>query len=1072
MAGPVDLPLLGSVGAIAADLVARIAADPAPILYIAASERSAAALNRVLQAMLGPEGSAHFPAWDVPPLESDAPSRAVAGRRMSVLRWLTNRDKRPAILVTAPAAALRRVPPRAVFADAHVELKRRAPFDPQAFATSLERLGYSFDGRVDEAGEIARSARIFDVFPAAASHPCRIEHAEGQVISIASYDPATQRSLTQTDHLIVDAASETIGEEGDAPRETLFDYLPDARLVLEEGAQARAEIVRDIIRESREAIELRRGHCPADPRRLFLDPEEWQAATRAPALRITGPDDDEAASRRVPRFSLDPRPARALADFVGENPALRVVLSAPSEALAQELRRRAARRLDGPVRSVPSWAEALDGEPGTLPVLVLPLAHGFVSPELKLAVVTAGDVLGWRAESGGETVSADPFGNDRLRIGDLVVHFDHGVGALEAIETLEIADGTRTDVLRLGYKDGATLMVPVAEIDALSRYGGDAASMPLDKLNGKRWTARRNAMVQEVKTLAEGMLELAKARAKGSAETVVPPAEPFQRFCDAFPFELTPDQGAIVETILTDLGSGRPMDRLVCGDVGFGKTEVALRAIAAVVLSGGQVALAAPTTVLVKQHLRNLRRRLAPFGIEVGELSRMASAREMKATRAGLADGSLKVVVGTSAIATKATRFKDLRLVVLDEEQRFGTRDKESLRARARHCHRLALTATPIPRTLEAGFVGLCDLSILATPPSNRQPVYTEVRALDEDLVRDVLTREKRRAGQSFVVVPRVSDIEPTRALLQRLVPDLSLRVAHGRLPAEEIDAVMLGFGEGEGDVLLATNLIESGIDVPRANTMIVLSPELFGLSQLHQLRGRVGRSARRGYAYLLTEEVLEKDSTAARRLRCLAELSGLGSGFLISARDLDMRGAGDLLGETQAGHMKLFGIDLYRQMLERALAEAEGRVVEERRPEISLGTEGFIPPDYVGDPETRIDLYFRLARLTDAADLSAFEEELADRFGTMPAPVRRLVGVTRLRIAASAAGLGRIEAGPGGIALAFAGGAIPDCARALEGGEEKKGRLVFKRALEDVGARIAAVEDLVADLDDSCAAA
>jgi transcription-repair coupling factor (superfamily II helicase) len=501
------------------------------------------------------------------------------------------------------------------------------------------------------------------------------------------------------------------------------------------------------------------------------------------------------------------------------------------------------------------------------------------------------------------------------------------------------------------------------------------------------------------------------------------------------------------------------MDRLVVGDVGFGKTEVALRAAAMAVFAGKQVALAAPTTVLARQHLETFRARFGELGVEVAMLSRLVTAADKKRVLAGLADGSISIVVGTGAVAGKGAVYKDLGLVIIDEEQRFGAKDKDKLRGLGAP-HALSLTATPIPRTLQSALVGLQPVSILATPPARRQPIRTEVGSLDEAKLRTALMRERTRGGQSFVVVPRIEDMDPLGETLARLVPELSLVRAHGKMPAAEIDESMVGFANGDGDILLATNIIEAGLDVPRANTMVVVKAERFGLAQLHQLRGRVGRGARRGQILLMTGKA-DIPKRTLDRLNTLAAFDRLGAGFAISARDLDLRGAGDLLGEEQSGHLKLIGIDLYQNLLGRALRHARGEDVDTPDPELRLGVAGRLPAEWIPEEEVRLALYLRLARLEDSASLDALRAELADRFGELPEDAEALLGAAQVRLLARAAGVRRIDAGPAAIAIT-PGDASAKPPAALEA---KEGRWLFRPSSDQPAERLAELESVLADL-------
>jgi transcription-repair coupling factor (superfamily II helicase) len=479
------------------------------------------------------------------------------------------------------------------------------------------------------------------------------------------------------------------------------------------------------------------------------------------------------------------------------------------------------------------------------------------------------------------------------------------------------------------------------------------------------------------------------------------------------------------------------MDRLVVGDVGYGKTEVALRAAAIAALAGRQVTLVAPTTVLVRQHFDTFRRRFAPFGIEVVLLSRLASRADAREAKKKIADGTARIAIGTQALAGKTVAFDDLGLVIVDEEQRFGAADKAKLRALGGGGHVLTLTATPIPRTLQAALVGLQDLSLIATPPARRQPVRTQLAGFTPELVKGALLREKRRGGQSFLVVPQIEDLEPMAERLVALVPGLSIRRAHGRMPAAQADEEMVRFAEGDGDILLATNIIEAGLDIPRANTMLVWRADRFGLAQLHQLRGRVGRGRNRGYFFLLAEDGAEIAEATVKRLRTMEALDQLGAGFAVSARDLDLRGAGDLLGEAQAGHVKLIGVDLYQHLLERALRIARGEAVDDWVPALNVGAGGRIPPEWIPEEEVRINLYARIARLASAEAADALAEELEDRFGTLPDAAQLLLRTAQLRLLARAAGVARIDAGPAAIAFTPRNKALKDAAAA---GLERKG--------------------------------
>jgi transcription-repair coupling factor (superfamily II helicase) len=613
------------------------------------------------------------------------------------------------------------------------------------------------------------------------------------------------------------------------------------------------------------------------------------------------------------------------------------------------------------------------------------------------------------------------------------------------------------------YAGDALRLVPVADADRLWRYGGDADAVRLDKLDGSSWEKRRSAVHAAVAETARALTLEAEDRLARSAPKLDPDAAAYERFAAGFPFTLTRDQERAISAVRSDLASGNPMDRLAIGDVGYGKTEVALRAAALAALSGRQVAVAAPTTVLARQHLETFKARFEEAGIEVAGLSRLTPPSERKRIKAGLTDGSIRIVVGTGAVASRGVSYKELGVVIVDEEQRFGASDKARLRSLGAH-HVLTLSATPIPRTLQAALVGVQKMSVIATPPARRRPIRTVVGAFDEQVVRAALLRERGRGGQSFVVVPRVEDMKSVAGLLGKLVPELELVQAHGRMAAADIDKAMVGFGRGDGDVLLATNIIEAGLDVPRANTMVIWRADRFGLSQLHQLRGRVGRGSRRGQVLLLTDPDREIAPRTLKRLRTLEAFDRLGAGFAISAQDLDMRGAGDLLGEAQAGHMKLIGIDLYQHLLEAAVRAAKGQDVERWTPELHLGVAGRLPEAWIPEIELRITCYVRLARAIDDRELDALEAEMEDRFGTMPEEAVALFAVARIRANAKAIGISRIDSGPAAIAFTPRPDFTADAA--MTGLVRKGDRLLLAERIDDPLVRLERIRDLLENFD------
>jgi transcription-repair coupling factor (superfamily II helicase) len=1073
-----EAPLVPT-GALAVALLG-LAERSRPLVHVARDEHRLEAIAAILRALDPALTVAVFPAWDCLPFDRASPSRGVMGARAGVLRWLTDRDNLPGILLTTAPALIQRVPPPETWADARVEIRVGDRIEAEAMSAALTRLGYILDDRVDEPGEFAIRGRTLDVFPAAAPLPCRVEHEGGRVASIRAYDPVSQRSRDETDHLVIDPATEIILAPGSEERlrpftgqehrlarfypslTALLDCIPDGRLVVEAGVEARAQAFFEQIADGRES-----GGAPHEPDGLYLDPKAWAKAVKA--RRLAAATEADGADLVLPAFVRQSRPNAAFGKVLRERlkAGERVVLAGPERAL-RRLARQAERAAERRVRPIGRWAEAEGAKPGEIVALAAPIEAGFRVPEQGLAVFAAADLYGQHAGAAEARGPALPLGEVELRTGDVAVDRDNGLCVFEGLEPVGSGPGSEAgEALRLRFANDDVLMLPVAQADRVWRYGSDPEAVGLDRLASASWTRRHSEAEATIARTARAMVALAESRAGASAPAITASDRDMERFAAGFGFTLTPDQAAATEAVLADLGSGRPMDRLVCGDVGFGKTEVALRAIAAALFAGRQVALVAPTTVLVRQHVQTLERRLARFGFAVGQLSRLVGPAEAKRVKAGLADGSIRVVVGTHALAGKGVRFADLGLTVIDEEQRFGAKIKDEVRALAGGGHVLTLTATPIPRTLQSALVGLRALSVIATPPAVRQPIRTVIAPFETETVRAALMREHRRGGQSFVVCPRIEDLEPMAARLGKAVPELSVTLAHGAMTPAAMDEAMIRFADGAGDVLLATSIIESGLDVPRANTMLVWNAERFGLAQLHQLRGRVGRGQRRGVAYLLNDPDRPLSPGAEKRLRTLEALDRLGAGFTISARDLDHRGAGDLVGDAQAGHVKLIGLGLYQHILQLALRAAKGEPAEDWRPEIRLGLAGSIPVDYMPEPEVRLGLYTRLLRLTGTAEIDALCAETDDRFGRMPEAVETLVTLARLRVQCQALGIARLSGGPQGVAADFHPGRRPRRLALGDGLTLRDDRVILKREAAD-----AARGQLAADLLDRIAEA
>ncbi len=1037
--------------AAATDPVAIVAArialrDEARTLAVVRDGQRGEAITKLVAAFVPDAVVVHLISSDALPGEAAPPSAGNVGQRVAALRRLrvtatATPGARIVAIVSAAASAVRYPEPTA-FDEHPPAFSVGDAIDPAGFPAQAEALGYTEDDRVDEPGEIAIRGTVIDIFPADRATPVRIEFADGVVTALRAYDPITQLGTEAVDTVVIGQASEPeIGSDG-KEGVTIVDHLPGAAVVIEPGADVRRDAFLALARDG-----APRRRAPAG----LVDAKTWATAIGDTPATLA---DDGPAEAAPPRFVERADPIRAFRRFA--KPVLadgRLVLAGSPRDL-----RFLRARIGTAAAPAESLAAAMAAPVGSVALLEAPVDHGFV--HAGCTVIAAADLLGSRAQGEEAAVAVAGFaGGAELHIGDVVVHEDHGLGCVAGLEAPQ--GEAAGDHIVLEYAKSARRLVPVEEANRIWRYGADRDAVTLDTLDGASWHKRRAAIDAAIAESARALAALAAERDARTVDPIVPDNAAYERFAAGFPFTETADQARAIAAVRADLASGRAMDRLVVGDVGYGKTEVALRAVALVALAGRQAAIVAPTTVLVRQHLDSVRRRFAGTGIEVAGLSRLSTPAERKRVLAGLADGSIQVVIGTAAVAGKAVRYADLALVAIDEEQRFGAAAKAGLRALGAG-HVLTLSATPIPRTLQSALVGLQQISIIATPPARRRPIRTTVAAFAGDDVRKALLRERAAGGQSFVVVPRIEDIAAMAATLQRLVPALGVVTAHGRMDATDLDEAMAGFAAGDGDVLLATNIIEAGLDVPRANTMIVHHADRFGLSQLHQLRGRVGRGGRRGQILLTTDGEATIAEATLKRLRTLQALDQLGAGFAISARDLDMRGAGDLIGEEQAGHMKLIGVDLYQHLLGHALRVARGEAADRWQPVLSLDTAGAatgrLPDDWIPEVDLRLSLYGQLAHLDEVAAIDAFQAELEDRFGPVPEPAARLLDTARIAALAADAGVRQIDAGPAAIALTLA-----DPKATLPAPfEPVKHRWLLRERIEDPVARIERLRDVL----------
>lgn len=870
---------------------------------------------------------------------------------------------------------------------------------------------------------------------------------------------------------------------------TLFDHFGASDVVVIDGGAMRAgderlDEIADYHAARTESARTSPGaYRPLGPDQLYLDREEFAQRLRDWPVHRTSIFTEPAAAGTVD-FSFssarDFTPERTRGDDIYAIAAKHLLKQAKDGKKAvlacysEGSRKRIVSQLGEAGKVEPAnastWQEALGTAAKQRPVaVVLPLESGFANDDLEL--ITERDLLGDRlVRRKRRKKDADAFLAElqALTPGDHIVHLDHGVGRYLGLESIPVGKSPH-DCVALEYHGGDKLYVPVENLDVLSRYGSGEENVPLDRLGGEGWQKRKARLKERIREIAHELLATAAKRALQKAPVMEREAQSYDPFVDRFPWSETDDQERAIEDVMADLADGKAMDRLVCGDVGFGKTEVALRAAFVAAMSGRQVVMIAPTTLLARQHYANFRERFAGFPLNVGRLSRLVPAKEAAETREGLENGTIDIVIGTHAILSKSVRFRRLGLVIVDEEQRFGVTHKEKLKALRANVHVLTLTATPIPRTLQMAMSGLRELSVIQTPPVDRLAVRTYVMEWDDMVVREALLREHHRGGQSFMVVPRIADMPEIEDWLRETVPEVKHVSAHGQMSAGDVEERMSAFYEKKYDVLLSTTIVESGLDIPSANTIVIHRADRFGLAQLYQLRGRVGRSKLRAYAYLTTGEDRQISEVAEKRLKVLGDLDSLGAGFQLASHDLDIRGAGNLLGDEQSGHIREVGFELYQSMLEDAILAAKAGEfgLEEDRsglsPQITVDASIMIPEEYVPDLAVRMALYRRLNDAKDKPEIEALAAEMIDRFGPLPEPTENLVKLIEIKQQAREANIAKIDLGARGALVSFYRDEFPDPLGLISYVERLKGtarlrpdnKLVIERQWGDPRSRL-----------------
>ncbi len=1039
----------------------------------------------------------HFPDWETLPYDLFSPLPELVSQRLLSLHRL-RRERRGILIVPVATAQQRILPPD--YLDAHsLALDKGDSLHLESFRQRLEQAGYHCVSQVMEHGEFAVRGSLLDLFPMGAARPFRIDLFDDEIDSIRLFDPETQRSEEKVENIrLLPAREFPVDEEairlfrrqyrnqfegdpqtsliyrevseGNFPggleyylplfhehTATLFDYLNESSLIIhpdelsQDAGNFHAQ-VQERYEQRRHDVE--RPLLP--PSQLYLNSDELIHHIKAHAgisWRRGSVDERRKGFSGWCNLDVQPlpplaiqaranRPAGLLEEYLGsgDRPLL---FTAESPGRREHLLETLA-AFDLHPRQVDSFSAFL-ASPPPLAITVAPLEEGLELKQPALAIIPETRLLGERVRQTRKrrktAADADQVVRNlaELQIGSPVVHEDHGVGRYLGLQSLDVG-GMSTEFLTLEYARGDKLYVPVSSLHLISRYtGATEEGAPLHRLGSDQWEKARRKAAQKVRDAAAELLEIYARREARQGHAFPPPGEEYSQFASEFEFEETPDQARAIEDVIVDMTSPRPMDRVVCGDVGFGKTEVAMRAAFMATQGGKQVAVLVPTTLLAQQHYENFADRFADWPVKIASLSRFSSAKEVNATLKGLANGTLDIVVGTHKILSQGIDFRDLGLVIIDEEHRFGVRHKERLKALRAEVDILTLTATPIPRTLNMAMSGMRDLSVIATPPARRQPIKTFIQQWNDVIISEACQRELQRGGQIYVLHNDVASIERMVADMEKLVPGARVDFAHGQMRERELERIMRDFYHQRFNILVATTIIESGIDVPTANTIIINRADKLGLAQLHQLRGRVGRSHHRAYAYLITPPPRAMTRDAVKRLQALESLEDLGAGFTLATHDLEIRGAGELLGEDQSGQIHEVGFTLYTQMLERAVrAIREGRQPELDRPldhgtEIDLNLPALLPEDYLPDVHIRLIQYKRIASAASREELRELRVEMIDRFGLLPDQAKNLFDITELKLEVQPLGIRKIEAGPQGGKIHFEEQPAIDPARIIE---------------------------------------
>ncbi len=1065
-----------------------------PLLHVCVDDQQLALQSDQISFFAPNLEQIRFPAWDCLPYDRVSPSADISGARMQALSQFHGLSKRPVLILTTVNALMQRTVPLEVVAKSALRLAPGQVVDTEKFTSFLAANGYARTGTVVEVGDFAVRGGLIDLYPPNAAGPIRLDFFGDQLETIRTFDPETQRTTEQIRELKLFQAGEValnqqsiaafrksyaVAFGGLDTSDPLYESVTSARTyqgmehwlplfhdslpnVLEvlpdipvsyapsvdEAIAARHEQILEFYDARVDALQKNSfgaaPYKPLPPKTLYVPPDELQehlsARSHLSLSPFERPDSSAISFEARQSYSFIAErtdQSQNLYDAVKRHVekqrdrGKRVVVSAWTEGSRDRLVGIMRDHEIAPLALVDTWADVAKLDKEIITAIVFPQESGFETSDI--CIIAEQDILGERLVRRAKKAkkASDVFSElASLSPGDFMVHVDHGIGRFEGLRTIEV-QGAPHDCLLLIYAGNDRLFIPVENIDLLSRYGSETEGIQLDKLGGGAWQAKKAKLKERIREIANDLIKTAAARELKAGDVLSPPEGAFDEFCARFPYEETEDQLGAIEAVIEDLQKGRPMDRLVCGDVGFGKTEVALRAAFVAAYAGKQVAIVVPTTLLCRQHFRTFTDRFKGLPLRIAQASRLVGRKEVEEVKKQLADGAIDIVVGTHALLTDTIKFRDLGLLIIDEEQHFGVKHKEKLKELRHNVHVLTLTATPIPRTLQSALSGLREMSLITTPPLDRLAVRTYISPFDPVVIREHLLREHFRGGQSFYVVPRVSDLEEIAAFLRENVPEVKFRMAHGRMAPTELEDIMNGFYDRAFDVLLSTTIVESGLDIPTANTLVIHRADMFGLAQLYQLRGRVGRSKQRAYALFTTPVQKRLTDTADRRLKVLQSLDSLGAGFSLASHDLDIRGSGNLLGEEQHGNIREVGFELYQTMLEEAVAAMRsGDMTIESdgtwSPSINIGTSVLIPENYVTDLQVRLGLYRRLADFKEQAELDSFGAELHDRFGKAPEEVQHLLDIVSIKVLCRMANVQAVDAGPKGATIVFRNGVFP----------------------------------------------